>query len=135
GVMYTDVVPVTGNGTYHSTDAGIMAGSATLPTTGTVTGTYSWTVHYSGDGNNPAADDQGGPTEQVTVTPATPKITTIPSTTTVTLGTSSVTLKDTADLEGGYHPTGTITFTLYQGSTLLDTETVTVTGNGIYTTP
>ena len=35
-----------------------------------------------------------------------------------------MTLNDTAVLSGGYHPTGTITFTLYQGSTLVDTETV-----------
>ena len=46
-----------------------------------------------------------------------------------------MTLKDTAVLSGGYYETGTITFTLYQGSTLVDTETVTVTGNGTYTTP
>ena len=55
--------------------------------------------------------------------------------TTVTLGTSSVTLNDTAVLSGGYHETGTITFTLYLGSTLVDTETVSVSGNGTYTTP
>ena len=30
------------------------------------------------------------------------------------------------------NPTGTITFTLYHGSTKLDTETVTVTGDGSY---
>src|SRR5205823_6571827 len=66
---------------------------------------------------------------------ATPTINTTPHPTAVTLGTTSVTLKDTADLEHGNGPTGTITFTLYQGSTLLDTETVTVNGNGNYTTP
>ena len=38
-------------------------------------------------------------------------------------------------LSGGYYETGTITFTLYQGSTLVDTETVSVSGNGSYTTP
>ena len=53
----------------------------------------------------------------------------------MTLGTSSVTLNDTAVLSGGYHETGTITFTLYLGSTLENTETVTTTGNGNYTTP
>ena len=53
----------------------------------------------------------------------------------MTLGTSSVTLNDTAVLSGGYYETGTITFTLYQGSTLVDTETVSVSGNGSYTTP
>ena len=36
----------------------------------------------------------------------------------------------------GYHPTGTITFTLMApGGGTVDTETVTVNGNGIYTTP
>ena len=44
-------------------------------------------------------------------------------------------LNDTAVLSGGYHETGTITFTLYLGSTLVDTETVSVSGNGTYTTP
>ena len=44
-------------------------------------------------------------------------------------------LEDTAVLSGGYYETGTITFTLYQGSTLVDTETVPVSGNGSYTTP
>ena len=63
-----------------------------------------------------------------------PTITTTPSTTSVTLG-RPVTLTDTAALSGGYHETGTITFTLYDGSTLVDTETVAVSGNGSYTTP
>src|SRR5207245_2003586 len=54
---------------------------------------------------------------------------------TVTLGTGTVTLKDTADLEGAYFPTGTITFTLKYGNSTVDTETVTVSGNGTYTTP
>ena len=46
------------------------------------------------------------------------------------------TLTDTADLELGYHPTGTLTFTLYDPNGLLvDTETATVSGNGHYATP
>ena len=53
----------------------------------------------------------------------------------MTLCTTSVTLKDTAVLSGGHSPTGTITFTLYDGSKLVDTETATVNGNGSYTTP
>ncbi len=64
-----------------------------------------------------------------------PSLVTIPSQTNVTLGTGPVTLKDTAMLSGGNAPTGTITFTLYQGSTLVDTETATVSGNGPYATP
>ncbi len=66
---------------------------------------------------------------------AIPTITTTPSMTTVTLGASSVTLKDTAVLSDGYHETGAITFTLYLGNTLVDTETATASGNGTYTTP
>ncbi len=71
----------------------------------------------------------------LTVNPAITAITTTPSATTVTLSTSSVTLNDTAVLSGGYSETGTITFTLYLGGTLENTETVSVTGNGTYTTP
>ena len=46
-----------------------------------------------------------------------------------------MTLNDTAALAGGFTRPARITFTLYQGSTLVDTETVTVSGNGTYTTP
>jgi hypothetical protein len=118
-------VTVTGDGTYGS------------PTTVTATevGTYTWHASYSGDADNNAASDQGGTGEQTVVSPASPTIRTTPSVTNVTLGTTAPTLKDTADLEGGYSPTGTITFTLYQGSILVDTETATVSGNGMYTTP
>ena len=43
--------------------------------------------------------------------------------TAVILGaTAPPTLTDLATLSGGYHPTGTITFTLFRGSTLLHTE-------------
>ena len=46
-------------------------------------------------------------------------------------------MTDTATLASGFNPTGTITFTLFHngGPTPVDTETVTVTGNGMYTTP
>ncbi|HWY86588.1 MAG TPA: hypothetical protein VNX28_07685, partial [Gemmataceae bacterium] len=73
-----------------------------------------------------------------------PSITTTPSVTSmVTLGTSSVTLTDTAVLSGGYLPDSlpsTITFTLIYTPTgglprQVDMEPVTVTGNGSYTTP
>ena len=128
--MDTETVTVSGNGTY-TTPTGY-----TLPTTGTVTGTYQWDASYSGDGNNNTASDNNAPTEQVTVSPASPTLSTTPSPTTVTLGTTTPPiLTDSATLAGGYHPTGTITFTLYLGSTLVDTETVTVSGNGTYTTP
>ena len=46
-------------------------------------------------------------------------------------------LTDSATLAEGINPTGTITFTLYapNGTTVVDTETDTVNGNGTYTTP
>ncbi len=69
----------------------------------------------------------------LTVIKASPTITTTPSQSNVTLSTSSVTLKDTAVLSSGYNESGSITFTLYLGSKLEDTETVSVSGNGSYT--
>ena len=127
----TETVAVTGNGMY-TTPSGF-----TLATSGTVTGTYQWNATYSGDTNNGSVSENNAANEQVTVSVASPTITTAPDLTTVTLGTTAVTLKDTADLEGGFHPTGTIIFTLFHngGPTPVDTEVVTVTGNGTYTTP
>src|SRR5712671_5239021 len=63
-------------------------------------------------------------------------LSTTPDQTSVTLG-PPVTLKDTADLEGGSNPTGIITFTLVgpDGITVVDTEMVLVNGNGLYSTP
>ena len=128
-LLDTETVAVTGNGIY-TTPTGFP-----LPTTGTVTGTYQWDATYNGDANNNTVSDNNAANERVTVSAASPTITTAPNPTTVTLGTTAVTLKDTADLEGGFHPTGSITFTLRRGGTLVDTETVTVTANGMYTTP
>ena len=125
----TEMVAVTGNGTY-TTPTGF-----TLPATGMVTGTYQWDATYSGDTNNSSASDNNASNEQVTVSTASPTITTTPTPATVTLGPNAVTLTDTAVLAGGFSPTGTITFTLHQGGTLVDTEMVAVTGNGMYTTP
>ena len=123
----TETVTVVGDGAY------VTPTGFTLPSSGTVTGTYQWDAAYSGDSNNNAASDQGGITEQVTVSPARPSLSTTPSPNTLA---ACVTLKDTAFLADGFHPTGTITFTLvFNGSTLVDTEAVTVNGNGTYTTP
>ena len=127
----TETVTANGNGMY-TTPTGFP-----LPSSGTATGTYQWDATYSGDANNTAASDTGSVAEQVTVNVASPTLDTIPDPTAVTLGASAVTLMDTATLEGGFHPTGTITFTLFHdgGPTPVDTETVTVSGNGTYTTP
>ncbi len=62
GFSYSHTDTVSGNGTYTASD--------TLPTTGVVAGTYTWTVHYGGDSNNNAASDQGGTAEQTVVSPA-----------------------------------------------------------------
>src|SRR5262249_56661548 len=79
--VYTTSDPVSGNGTYTA--------SYTLPTTGTVAGTYTWSASYSGDGNNSSANDQGDaadqplntthrPTPETTSSPATTLSTTAP---------------------------------------------------------
>ena len=44
--IHTEIVSVSGNGTYTT------AIGYTLPTTGTVTGTYQWVASYSGDADN-----------------------------------------------------------------------------------
>src|SRR5207249_360117 len=64
-----------------------------------------------------------------------PAITTTPGGT-VVVG-SGAKLTDTAVLSGGYNPTGTITCKLYapDGTTVVDTETAAVSGNGTYSTP
>jgi uncharacterized repeat protein (TIGR01451 family) len=59
---YTNVVTVTGNKTYHSTDPGTTTGSA-VPT---MVGTYQWVVSYSGDlSNNPVSSTKGQEPETV----------------------------------------------------------------------
>jgi len=129
-----ETVPVTGNRTY-TTPTGATPAQA---------GTYTWTASYSGDASNTGAATSCG-TDSLTLTTAAPAITQnatggcdhagcvpVPPTT------------DTATLSGGDQPTGTIEFRLYSqgnapGGTCFGTpvadETVTVTGNGAYTTP
>jgi hypothetical protein len=69
--------------------------------------------------------------EPVVVSPAQPSITTTQN---PSAGHVGATLQDTASLTG-YHPTGTITFTLYDpNNTSAYTETATVSGNGPYST-
>ena len=113
--VYTTSDPVSGDGTYTA--------SYTLPTTGTVTGTYAWTDSYSGDTNNNGANGNTDSSEQTVVSAASPTLSTTPSATSVTLSnTGSPTLTDTATLAGGYCETGDITFTLYYGGSVVDTR-------------
>ena len=122
----TETVTVNGDGTY-STPTGFL-----LPATGAITGTYQWNATYSGDTFNNPASDNNDPAERLTVVPAGPAIATTPNPTSTTVGN---TLQDVATLAGTYFPTGSITFTLSLNGTVVDTETVTVIGNGPYTTP
>ena len=126
----TENVSISGDGTY-STPVGY-----TLPSSGTVAGTYQWVASYSGDTiNKPVSTTKGQ--EPVAVNPASPSISTTANPTSITLSSNAAPpLKDSATLSGGFHDTGTITFTLYAPSgTAVDTETVTVSGNGSYSTP
>ncbi len=126
--LFTDTETLTG-GTATSADYTSFA-----------TGTDYWAATYNGDSrNNPVTSGCGD--EPVTVTPASPSLATSPTPSgPVGVGT---TVTDTANLTGGDNPTGTITFNLYGPSTVancstapvVDTEMVTVSGNGRYATP
>ncbi len=125
--MYTTSDPVSGNGSYSA--------NYTLPTTGAVTGIYTWSAHYTGDADNNQASDQGGTAEQTLVNAATPATTTTPSPNSVTLSnTTPAPLNDADVLTGGYYPNGTITFTLTYNSTVIYTDHVTVGGDNTYST-
>ncbi len=102
----TESATANGDGSY-TTPTGY-----TLPTSAPVVGTYQWNVSYGGDSNNGSTSDNNDTAQQVQVSAANPTLTATPSQSQVTLGSSPVTLADTAVLAGGYNPTGTITFTL-----------------------
>jgi hypothetical protein len=112
---------VAGNGSY-----------ASGPVVTSAPGTYNWTAAYSGDAANNAVSAGCG-SETVTVTKATPTITTTPSASVPAGGKIS----DTATIAGGFAPTGTVTFTLFGAGdttchTPISTLTATVNGNGNY---
>ncbi len=123
----TETVTVTGNGSY-TTPAGFAIQTV---------GTYYWVASFSGDANNKKAST-GCNDEAVSVGKASPGLVTVQQPDSGVVG---ATYKDQATLSGGVSldPADTITFTLYDargcGGNVLDTETVTVTGNGSYTTP
>jgi hypothetical protein len=122
-VIDTETVSVNGNGTYP-TPVGLVP---------TVAGTYQWMATYSGDSNNlPASSAEGNEPESVILT--SPQITTTAGGT-VLLG-GGTRLTDSANLFGGLLPSGTITFELFDPTnSVVDTETVSVNGNGTYPTP
>jgi hypothetical protein len=121
GIVDTETVPVSGNGTY-TTPVGYTPFQV---------GTYTWTALYNGDTNNSPASDTG---KTQVVNQATPGISTVPGGP-VAQG-SFKPLLDTAILSGGFNETGTLVFMLRDpSSVVVDTETVPVNGNGTYTTP
>ena len=85
--------------------------------TATATGTDYWVATYNGDSNNNSVSS-GTAAEPVTITPATPAITTSQTPASATVGSS---IADTATVSGGYNPTGTVTFNLYNNSTATGT--------------
>ncbi len=115
-------------------------GDYTSPTvTPTGAGTYSWVASYSGDANNVALSNGcAEASETVTITPATPALTTTATPPTITVGQP---VADVAHLSGGNNPTGTITFNLYGPTpngctgTPVGSVTTTVSGDGDYTSP
>src|SRR5262249_747244 len=124
--IHTETVTVSGNGTYHTT-TGFVANA---------TGTWHWVATYNGDSNNNS--ESTGPLDEPVpiLPPGVLSFTRNSNPTMVTLDPNKVTLADTALLAGGNSPTGTITFTLVSpGGVTVNTETVTVNGNGAYTTP
>src|SRR5207248_2179519 len=83
----TETVNVSGAGSY-STPSGYLP---------TAAGSYLWSANSGGDSNNNGAHDNGQ-NEAETVSPASPGISTTPNIPSVTLGTTSVLLKDSAAL-------------------------------------
>src|SRR5262249_62114346 len=60
GFLYPQTAPVSGNGAYTA--------STTLPTTGTVAGTYTWSLAYPSDHNNNPPMDQDSTAQHTAVT-------------------------------------------------------------------
>ena len=133
--VYTDVVQVSGNSTYTTSQGNNPGGYVPI-----TNGTYQWVAVYtSGDNVNSGATSSFG-SEPWQVGVSTPTINTIDGGT-VVFGTGTK-LSDSAQLAGGSNPTGTITFYLLAPgatsstplSSAVYSDVVTVTGNGTYTT-
>jgi hypothetical protein len=102
----------TGTGTPLYTDANVPLSGGTATSAGytaTATGTDYWVAIYNGDGNNGSVTS-GTASEPVVITPASPAINTSQQPATATVGSS---IADKATVSGGYNPSGTVTFDLY----------------------
>ena len=96
------VTGVNGNGVYQSPDF-----------TTDAAGTYRWIANYSGDGNNNATTNGcNGANESVVATQAKPAI----STSATVGGQVGDKVHDVATVTGGFNPTGTVTFKLFDST-------------------
>lgn len=76
-------------------------------------GDYRWIAHYSGDANNKSVDTACNDSNESSATnKATPEISTTPS----GGGVVGIKIHDIANITGGFNPTGTVTFNLYDVS-------------------
>ena len=118
---FSSTIGVSGNGSYYS--------AAFAPSR---VGTFRWTVAYSGDANHaPAMDGCGSATSKLSQ--AAPSITG-QITERVQVGTS---ILDSATLQGGYSPLGTVTFRIYGPVAAgcnkpVLVNTVAIAGNGTF---
>lgn len=105
--VFTDTEEVTTSSLKNSTV------STSTSYTPTQTGTYEWTAKIVVDSNGSI---ESGPTpcadEPVSITKATPRMATTPS----SGGVVGAAVSDTATVSGGHAPTGTVTFTLFPPS-------------------
>jgi uncharacterized repeat protein (TIGR01451 family) len=100
----------TGTPLFTDTDVPLSGGMATSTGyTPTATGTVYWVATYNGDSNNHHVTS-GTALEPVVISPATPAISTSQQPASATVGTA---IADQATVTGGFNPTGTVTFNLY----------------------
>jgi hypothetical protein len=105
----------TASGTPLFTDANVPLVSGTATSTGytpTATGTDYWVATYNGDTNNNSVTS-GVADGPVTINEASPTISTTQQPASTTVGSD---IADKATVSGGYNPTGTVTFNLYDNS-------------------
>jgi hypothetical protein len=125
--VFTQTVALTG-----------ASATTTLGPTANKAGTWRWVASWPGDANNNGPVTSGCTEEEVTVTKAAPTLGTTPNPITGTVGVTA--LNDSATLSGGFSPTGSIVFSLWDPDQTCGTGTarfsvtVPLTGNSATTT-
>ncbi|MGD0877316.1 MAG: sortase [Anaerolineales bacterium] len=115
----------------HTETGTVSSGSATTPNGfySNTAGTWNWAAAYSGDANNSPATSACS-SEAVTLSQASPTITTSASPTTGTVGTAIASAGDSVTSMGSaFNPTKSITFTLYSDPTC-NTPVPNMSGSG-----